>query len=39
MVGVRNPQGMTISPNGRIFISNNGAKGGDFIGEVIGGDN
>lgn len=39
MVGVRNPQGMTISPNGRIFISNHGAKGGDFIGEVIGGEN
>ena len=34
-IGVRNPQGMTLSPfNNQIYISNHGAKGGDFIGLV-----
>jgi aldose sugar dehydrogenase len=34
-IGIRNPQGMTLSPtNGKIYISNHGAKGGDFFGEV-----
>ena len=39
-IGVRNPQGMTISPNDeKIFISNHGAKGGDWIGEIKKGGN
>ena len=39
-IGVRNPQGMTISPtNEKIFISNHGAKGGDWIGEIKKGGN
>ena len=38
-IGVRNPQGMTLSPEGEIYISNHGAKGGDFIGIVGGGKN
>tara|TARA_Y100000590_G_scaffold161408_1_gene185078 strand:- start:488 stop:1645 length:1158 start_codon:yes stop_codon:yes gene_type:complete len=34
-IGVRNPQGMALSPfNNEIYISNHGAKGGDFIGTV-----
>jgi len=34
-IGVRNPQGMTLSPfDSEIYISNHGAKGGDFIGTV-----
>jgi glucose/arabinose dehydrogenase len=34
-IGVRNPQGMTLSPfNNKIYISNHGARGGDFLGEV-----
>ena len=34
-IGVRNPQGMALSPtNGEIYISNHGAKGGDFIGQI-----
>ena len=34
-IGIRNPQGMTLSPiNGKIYISNHGARGGDFFGEV-----
>ena len=34
-IGIRNPQGMTLSPfNNKIYISNHGAKGGDFFGEV-----
>ena len=39
-IGVRNPQGMTLSPfDDKIYISNHGAKGGDFIGTVnIGGN-
>ena len=35
-IGVRNPQGMTVSPfDNNIYISNHGPKGGDFIGKVI----
>ena len=34
-IGVRNPQGLTLSPyDGKIYISNHGAKGGDWFGEV-----
>ena len=34
-IGVRNPQGMAVSPiTNKIYISNHGAKGGDFFGEV-----
>ena len=34
-IGVRNPQGMTLSPfNNQIYISNHGAMGGDFIGVI-----
>ena len=39
-IGVRNPQGLTISPfDGKIYISNHGAKGGDWFGEVKKGEN
>jgi len=39
-IGVRNPQGLTLSPfDGKIYISNHGAKGGDWFGEVIMGEN
>ena len=39
-IGVRNPQGMVISPHdSEIYFSNHGAKGGDFIGKVIFGAN
>ncbi len=39
-IGVRNPQGMSISPfNDKIYISNHGAKGGDWFGEVKKGEN
>ena len=34
MIGVRNPQGMALSKGGELLISNHGAKGGDFIGEL-----
>ena len=34
-IGVRNPQGMTLSPfDDQIYISNHGPMGGDFIGIV-----
>ena len=34
-IGVRNPQGLTLSPyDGKIYMSNHGAKGGDWFGEV-----
>ncbi len=39
MIGVRNPQGMALSKEGKLLISNHGAKGGDFIGEVEAGSN
>jgi len=39
-IGIRNPQGMTVSPfNNKIYISNHGARGGDFFGEVKYGEN
>ena len=39
-IGVRNPQGMAISSfDNKIYISNHGAKGGDWIGEVKKGEN
>ncbi|MDC1092956.1 PQQ-dependent sugar dehydrogenase [Pelagibacteraceae bacterium] len=34
-IGVRNPQGMALSPfNGKIYLTNHGAKGGDWLGTV-----
>ena len=37
---VRNPQGLTLSPfDQKIYISNHGAKGGDWFGEVKKGEN
>tara|TARA_Y100000590_G_scaffold312828_1_gene353586 strand:+ start:7964 stop:9028 length:1065 start_codon:yes stop_codon:yes gene_type:complete len=34
-IGVRNPQGMALSPfDGKIYLSNHGAKGGDWFGTV-----
>ena len=39
-IGVRNPQGMDLDPlSKKVFISNHGPKGGDFIGEVKKGTN
>ena len=39
-IGVRNPQGMDLSSfNNKIYISNHGARGGDFFGEVRYGEN
>ena len=38
-IGVRNPQGMTLSPDNEIFISSHGAKGGDFIAKLTRGGN
>ena len=39
-IGVRNPQGIAKSINGeKIYISNHGAKGGDWIGLVKKGEN
>ena len=39
-IGVRNPQGLTISPyDEKIYISNHGAKGGDWFGEAKKGEN
>ena len=39
-IGVRNPQGLTVSPfDQKIYISNHGAKGGDWFGEVKKGEN
>ena len=35
LIGVRNPQGMAISPkNGKIYFSQHGPRGGDNIGVV-----
>lgn len=34
-IGIRNPQGMYISPfDNKVYITNHGARGGDFFGEV-----
>ena len=39
-IGVRNPQGLTLSSfDDKIYISNHGAKGGDWFGEVKKGEN
>ena len=39
-IGVRNPQGLTVSPfDEKIYMSNHGAKGGDWFGEVKKGEN
>ena len=39
-IGVRNPQGLIISPfDGNVYISNHGAKGGDWFGKVEKGEN
>ena len=39
-IGVRNPQGLALSPfDQKIYISNHGAKGGDWFGEVKKGEN
>ncbi len=39
-IGIRNPQGLTLSSyDGKIYMSNHGAKGGDWFGEVIKGEN
>ncbi|WP_023649257.1 PQQ-dependent sugar dehydrogenase [Candidatus Pelagibacter ubique] len=39
-IGVRNPQGLTLSPyDEKIYLSNHGARGGDWFGEVKKGEN
>jgi quinoprotein glucose dehydrogenase len=39
-IGVRNPQGMALSPfDNKIYLTNHGAKGGDWFGEAIFGEN
>ena len=39
-IGVRNPQGLTLSPiDNKIYMSNHGARGGDWFGEVKKGEN
>ena len=39
-IGIRNPQGLTLSPfDGKIYMSNHGAKGGDWFGEAKKGEN
>jgi len=39
-IGVRNPQGLTLSNyDGKIYLSNHGAKGGDWFGEAKKGEN
>ena len=39
-IGVRNPQGMALSPfNGEIYLTNHGAKGGDWFGVSKKGEN
>ena len=39
-IGVRNPQGLTISNyDGKIYLSNHGARGGDWFGEAKKGEN
>ena len=39
-IGVRNPQGLTLSPyDKKIYLSNHGAKGGDWFGEAKKGGN
>jgi len=39
-IGVRNPQGLTLSPfDKKIYMSNHGARGGDWFGEAKKGEN
>ena len=39
-IGVRNPQGMALSPfDNKIYLTNHGAKGGDWFGEAKHGEN
>ena len=39
-IGVRNPQGLTLSPyDEKIYLSNHGARGGDWFGEAKKGEN
>jgi aldose sugar dehydrogenase len=39
-IGVRNPQGMSLSPfDNKIYLTNHGAKGGDWLGVVQKGGN
>jgi len=39
-IGVRNPQGMALSPfDNKIYLTNHGAKGGDWFGEAKFGEN
>ena len=39
-IGVRNPQGMALSPfDNKIYLTNHGAKGGDWFGRVNYGEN
>ena len=39
-IGVRNPQGLTLSSyDGKVYASNHGAKGGDWFGEIKKGEN
>jgi glucose/arabinose dehydrogenase len=39
-IGVRNPQGMSLSPfDNKVYLSNHGAKGGDWFGVVNYGEN
>ena len=39
-IGVRNPQGISLSPfNNKIYLTNHGAKGGDWFGVVKKGEN
>ncbi|MDC3131370.1 PQQ-dependent sugar dehydrogenase [Pelagibacteraceae bacterium] len=39
-IGVRNPQGMALSSfDNKIYVSNHGARGGDWFGEVKKGEN
>jgi len=39
-IGIRNPQGLALSPfDGKIYMSNHGARGGDWFGEAKKGEN
>ena len=39
-IGIRNPQGLTLSPyDEKIYLSNHGARGGDWFGEAKKGEN
>ena len=39
-IGVRNPQGMAVSPyDNKIYLTNHGARGGDWFGEAKYGEN